>query len=77
MTAAMKSELPELHPDVEEQQRDRDRVIRQADLAQRAGEAEPVQQAEREGDEPGEAGGEAVLRPARRFHDLDRDEQRC
>src|SRR5690606_17528868 len=43
-------ELTELDADVEEQQRDRHRVLRQADLGERAGEAETVQEPERERD---------------------------
>ena len=41
-------------------------MARQADLAQRAGKTEPMQQPERKGDEPGETGGEA-FRPRAEF----------
>ena len=45
-------QLADLDADVEEQQRERDVPFGQADLAQRAGKAEAVQEAERERDEP-------------------------
>ena len=66
-------ELPELDAKVEEQQRQRDRVLRQPDLRERAGEAEAVQQTEGEGHDPGQPRGQARP-PAPRVHDLGRDE---
>src|SRR5579863_1715980 len=42
-------QLSDLDPDVKEEQRDRDRPLRQADLCQGTGKPEPVQQPEREG----------------------------
>ena len=55
------------------QQRDRDRLLRQTDLGQRAGEAEAVQQAEAERDHPRRARGQARL-AAQAVHDLGGDE---
>ena len=46
-------QLPDLDPDVEQQQRPRDIRLRQAGGLQPAGEAEPVQQAEGERHDPG------------------------
>ena len=46
------AELTEFDADVEEEQRERDGVLRETDFAQRAGEAESVQQAEYEGNDP-------------------------
>ena len=45
-------QLADLDADVKEQQRDRDRCLRQTDLRQRSSEAEAMQQAEGEGDNP-------------------------
>ena len=45
-------ELPDLDAEIEEQQRGRDRVMRQSDFGERSGKAEAVQEAEAEGDEP-------------------------
>ena len=73
MTQRDEGELPDLDAEIEEQERERNRVLRQADLAERAGEAEAMQQAEREGHEPRPARRQA--RPAAaRVHDLDGDE---
>ncbi len=47
-------ELAELDSDIEEQERERHGLLGHADLAQRTGEAEPVQQTERERDDPRE-----------------------
>src|SRR5690606_20405830 len=54
-------ELAELDADVEEEERERHRALGHADLGQRAGEAEAVQQPERERDDPGEAGRQVLL----------------
>src|SRR6185436_10995793 len=43
-----KQQLTNLYADIEEQQRNRDRRLRQADLRERTGKAEAVQQPERE-----------------------------
>lgn len=57
------SNLPGLHADVEEEQRARNVTAGQADLRQRTGKAEPVQQSEREGDNPGLPIGEPPSAP--------------
>src|SRR5262245_46339315 len=68
------SEPPELGADVEREQRERNVAGRQPDLGQRAREAEPVQQAETERDDPGPALRQAAL-AAPNPHDLAREEQ--
>jgi hypothetical protein len=45
---ADEQQLAQLHADVEKDRRERDRILRQADFAQHAGEAEAMQQAEGE-----------------------------
>src|SRR5262245_16936991 len=45
-------QLTDLHADIEAEQRERNVALRQADVDQRAGEAEAVQQAESKGDDP-------------------------
>ena len=70
---ADEDQLADLDTDVEHEQRGRNGGLRQADLLQRAGEAEAVQQAETEGDDPGRARGQAG--PAvQAVQDLHRDE---
>ena len=61
-------QLPNLHADIEEQQGDRNRRLRQADLRQRTGEPESVHQPERERHDPRPACGDpgpATVRPGR------------
>ena len=50
-------QLPDLDTEIEEQQRERDLAGGQPDLGQRAGEAQSMEQAEGEGDQPGERDG--------------------
>ena len=72
-TTPIKINCPISDSDVEEQQRQRNRILRQADLGQRARETQPVQQPERERHDPRIAlreSGPAL--PA--VHDLGRDE---
>ena len=45
-------DLPDLDPDIEEGEGDEQRILRQPDVAQRAGESEAVDEAEEEGDPP-------------------------
>ena len=66
-------ELACLDAQVEEQQRDRDVALRQPDLAQGAGEAEAVQQPERERHDPGHPRARPDP-PVTRVHDLGGDE---
>ena len=54
-------QLTDLDADIEKEQRDRNRRLRQANLAQRAGETESVQQSERERDHPRPPFGQARL----------------
>ena len=66
-------QLARLDAEIEEQQGDRDMPCGHADLAQRPGEAEAVQQAEGKGHEPGRARGDAWPAVAR-MQDLRRHE---
>jgi hypothetical protein len=61
---ARAQDLADLRTDVEEQQRRRNRVLRQPHLSQRTGEAQPVQQAEGGCNGPGLASCEALAPPA-------------
>src|SRR5215469_8137084 len=45
-------QLTEFHADIEGEQRQRDLAMRQADLCQRSGKSEPMEQPETEGDQP-------------------------
>ena len=71
-------ELAQFDADVEEEQRERNRVLRQADFAQRACKAEPVQQAECECDHPRRAFGQSrfALASANDFRRDKHDAQR-
>ena len=66
-------QLTQLDADVEHQQRDRNRVLRQSDFGQRTCEAEAVEQAETERDDPGRPRREPGL-AAQPVHDLRCDE---
>ena len=70
-------QLPGLDADVEEKQRERDGVAGQADLVQCSREAEAVEQAEDEGDDPGRARRDAFLPslPVRRRIDFSTDQR--
>ena len=68
-----KRELPGLDAEIEKEQRERDVVRRQSDLAQRAREAEAVQQSKRSRDQPRRALGQPAL-AAPAAQDFRRDE---
>jgi len=66
--AGDEQQLSDLDADVEHQQRDRDRLLRQTDLRQRARKPKAMQQPEREGDDPWGARGESRAPAVDKIH---------
>ena len=65
-----KSELPQFYAYIESKQRQRNLALRQAEIGQRAGEPEAMQQTKRESDHPGQGRRAVALSSPRRIRKI-------